>query len=363
MTGKVAATSLRYLCFLTQTAAGATLTPVYCCGSAMQHDPGIIALAIKLVLLSACLSLIASPASGQKAGRVPVTIFGDGNPENGVEDSREQLMGGRQRGFNLADQRKNAGSIKCDGKIRGTAMVVDSREFSSTLEGVVLASAAHVLYDLDKKQRFRRCDFHFLALAELARYRARIDLRNIRSGNFDPTGDSRELESGEGDWVFLYLPEPWKNFDPDETIALRDFSFLQMESYRQSGGEIRLIAYDSSAGVISVSRNCQVTESRADDLGGGAWKGQLLDDCDSTGGASGGGIVAVMDQQQYLIGIRSGSHWSAEVFPASEFPSGPPDGSVWSRRSNTNFGRAIDAQLLAELSGFIKELERKYKIY
>ncbi len=26
---------------------------------------------------------------------VPVNIFGDGNPDNGVEDSREQVMGGR----------------------------------------------------------------------------------------------------------------------------------------------------------------------------------------------------------------------------------------------------------------------------
>lgn len=74
-------------------------------------------------------------------------------------------------------------------------------------------------------------------------------------------------------------------------------------------------------------------------------------------GASGGGIVAVLNQQQYLVGIRSGSHWSEQVYPASEYPSGPPDGSVWDRNKNTNFGRAIDAHLLAELASFIHKLE------
>ncbi len=294
---------------------------------------------------------------------VPVNIFGDGNPDNGIEDSREQVMGGRRRGISLADQRMNAGTVKCDGRIRGTAMVVDTREFAPGLKGAVLASAAHILYDLDKKQRFKRCEFHFLALGELARYQAKIDLNYLRMGDFDPGEATGGVEFGEGDWVFLYVPRPWKNFDPDETLALREFSYLQTEPYQQSGGEFRLIAFDSSARVISVSRNCTVIESNGDDLGGGAWKGQLLDDCDSAGGASGGGIVAVMNQKQYLIGIRSGSHWSEQVYPANDYPAGPPDGSVWDRHTNTNFGRAIDAGLLGELSEFIQGLEDEHAFF
>ena len=308
------------------------------------------------MLLGIGIFFAAFSASGQTVEIDPVNIFGDGNPDNGVEDSREQVMGGRRRHISLADQRLNAGTVKCDGNIRGTAMVVDTREFAPGFKGVVLASAAHILYDLDKKQRFRRCEFHFLALHELSRYRAKIDLKNVRMGDFDPMESTGELGFGEGDWVFLYIPRPWKNFNRDETLALRDFSYLQIESYQQSGGEFRLIAFDSSTRVISVSRNCTVIESSGDDLGGGAWKGQLLDDCDSAGGASGGGIVAVMNQQQYLIGIRSGSHWSKKIFPAGEYPLGPPDGSVWDRHSNTNFGRAIDAHLLGELNEFIQGL-------
>ena len=326
-------------------------------GFAMSHISQTVGHNTMQWLLSLVLCLVAYSTCAQTAVPVPINIFGDGNPDNGVEDSREQLLGEQGRGSSLADQRLNAGTIKCDGKIRGTAMVVDTREFRSDLKGVVLASAAHVLYDLDKKRRFKRCEFHFLALGELARYRAKIDLKNVRMGGFNPMKATEGLEFGEGDWAFLYVPKPWRNFNPDEVLSLRDFTFYKMESYRQSGGELRLIAFDSSTGVISASRNCTVIESDSDDLGGGHWAGQLLDDCDSADGASGGGIVAVVNEQQYLIGIRSGSHWSEQVFPAGEYPLGPPDGSIWNRHTNTNFGRAIDAHLLQELNIFIQSLE------
>jgi len=313
--------------------------------------------ASKLVLLAFVL-MIASSAFAQSYVETPVNIFGDGDPANGVEDDRQQILGGRRRGISLADQRMNAGTIKCDGKIRGTAMVIDTREFAPNLSGIVLVSAAHVLFDLEEGVRFKRCEFHFLALAELARYRVKIDLGNVRMGDFDPMMATDGLQFGEGDWVFLYAAKAWRGYDPNEALALRDFAFSKMESYRNKGGELRLIAFDSSAGIISVSRNCTVIESASGDLGGGGWQGQLLDNCDSGGGASGGGIVAVLDNRQYLVGIRGGSHWSDEVFPSKDFPAGPPDGAIWDLHSNTNFGRAIDAQLMQELQQFARNLEQ-----
>jgi hypothetical protein len=295
----------------------------------------------------------------QSFGRTPVNIYGDGDPNNGVEDSRQQILGGRGKGIGLADQRMNAGTIKCDGKVRGTAIVVDTREFAPGLSGVVLASAAHVLFDLEKAKRFKRCEFHFLALGHLARYRVKIDLARLGMGSFDPLRATDGFEFGKGDWVFMYAPKTWRGYDPDDALTVRDFSFSQLESYRQSGGELRLIAFDSTAGVISVSKDCIVIESALDDLGGGHWAGQLLDDCDSGGGASGGGIVAVIGEKQYLIGIRSGSHWSEQEFPSKDYPDGPPDGAVWDRKSNTNFGRAIDAEIMQVLQGFTQEIARK----
>ena len=300
-----------------------------------------------------------SPVSSTSAGdaqTIAVNIFGDGDPGNGIEDDRQQLLGGRRRGVSLADQRMSAGTVKCDGKIRGTAMVIDTREFVPGLTGAVLVSAAHVLYDLDRKIRFKRCEFHFLALGELHRYQAKIDLQRLKMGNYDPKQTTASLEFGEGDWVFMYVPKPWKGFDPDEALKPVAFSFINMESFQQSGGELRLIAFNADAGVISVSGHCQVIESQRSDLGGGAWKGQLLDDCDSAGGSSGGGIVAVSEGQQLLIGIRNGSHWSEQVYPVGKYPSGPPDGANWDQSANTNFARAFDANLLNELQMFVNDL-------
>ena len=294
----------------------------------------------------------ASSFGAQAVGVIPVNIYGDGNPLNGIEDSREEFV--QREGPRSAGQFPGVGTIHCDGKFRGTAMVVDTREFSPDLKGVVLLSAAHVLYDLDRKRLFRRCNFYFMGWYEDAAYRAKINLKNIRLGDFDPRQATGSPAFGEGDWAFLYLRKPWKKFNTDQGLLPRDFIFAQTDSYRQSGGEFRLLAYDSSVGVISESRDCTVVESRGGDIGGGKWKGQLLDDCDSSDGASGGGIVAVMKDKYYLIGIRSGSHWSEELYPVDSYPSGPPDGSVWDQRSNTNFGRAIDISLLSELNSFIQ---------
>lgn len=296
------------------------------------------------------LSVASSTLNAQSAGVVPVNIYGDGDPLNGIEDSRQQLGKRHER----ADRAMNAGTIHCDGRFRGTAMVADSREFAESLKGVVLLSAAHVFYNLERKKLFRRCEFRFMGWGDKAAYRARINLKDIRMGDFSPGQATGTAGFGEGDWAILYLRKPWKKFNPEQSLRLRDFSFAQTEAYQQSGGEFRLLAFDMAAGVISESRNCTVVESDVDDLGGGRWKGQLLDDCDSADGASGGGIIAVLNDQQYLIGIRSGSHWSEAVYPADIYPSGPPDGSVWDRRLNTNFGRAIDKRLLGEFRSFIQ---------
>lgn len=318
---------------------------------------------LQSLLLVLLLFLGSAAAYAQTAIILPVNIFGDGNPTNGVEDSREQVFGGHHNGLGPSRQQLNSGTIKCDGKVRGTAMVVDVSEYTTKLKGVVIVSAAHVIYDLVKKRRFRRCEFNFLALGEIAAYSARIDLKNVRMGGFDPTRATGDLAFGEGDWVFLHIPEPWKNFNPDSAVNLLDFSWLQTEPFQQNGGEFRLIAFDSTADVVSVSKNCTVVESSANDLGGGTWKGQLLDDCDSAGGASGGGIVALLDGRSYLVGIRSGSHWSEQAFPASDYPAGPPDGSVWNRHTNTNFGRAVDGYLLGELAEFVQMLESKHPTF
>jgi hypothetical protein len=326
----------------------------------ISSTPGLVT---KSLAFFAAFSFAVTPVFAQRPEATKVSIFGDGDPHNGIEDSRQRVMGGRQQGLGLDDQRMNAGTIKCDGKIRGTAMVVDTREFAPGLEGVVLASAAHVLYDLQRKRRFRRCEFHLLALSELPRFRVKIDFDQLVMGNFDPDQATGMVEFGEGDWVFLYIARPWRDYNPDESLLAGEFSTSNLEQFQQAGGEFRLIAFDSDAGVISMSRHCTVIESSVGDLGGGAWPGQLLDDCDSSGGSSGGGIIAILNGQQYLVGIRSGSHWSEQAFPSDKFPLGPPDGALWNRNTNTNFGRAFDADIIHQLKRFSRAIETRKSLF
>jgi len=310
-------------------------------------------------MLIALTLLMISTGSAGTTGIVQVNIYGDGNFDNGIEDSRKQVFGGQDTSLDGSARNLNAGTIVCAGKIRGTAMVVDTSGFVSRLSGVVILTAAHVLYDLRKKTRFRHCEFNFMGFTRLNNYRARVDFKYMKMGLFNPQTAPEKPEFGEGDWVFLYLPRPWKSYNPAGVIALHVFPFSNKQMFHEAGGKFRLIGFNSSTKKISISESCNVIESNADDLGGGAWKGQLLDDCDSGDGASGGGIIALMDNQPYLVGIRSGSHWSDEIFPLKEYPQGPPAGALWSRYSNTNFGRAIDAHLLLELGTFIQKLDAR----
>lgn len=323
----------------------------------MSSDSNIVDHIALRGLLCVLLMVIALPLHSNQAERVPVTVFGDGDPHNGVEDSRQQLAGKRYRRGDHNGQAMYAGTIHCDGRIRGTAMVLDTREIAPELEGVVLMSAAHVMYDLKTGKLFKRCKFYFMAWENVSRFRSKIDLRKIRLGSFNPLQETNELAFGEGDWAYLFLPKPWKLFDPEQSIQLKEFSFDHSQSYQQAGGEFSLVAFDSEADAISQSRNCNVIESKPDDLGGGSWKGQLLDDCDSADGASGGGIIAILDNKHFLIGVRSGSHWSEALFSEDEYPAGPPQGSVWDRHLSTNFGRAVDSRLVNELVLFIMSLE------
>lgn len=70
------------------------------------------------------------------------------------------------------------------------------------------------------------------------------------------------------------------------------------------------------------------------------------------------GTAMVVDTRQYLMGIRSGSHWSESKFPAKDYPHGAPESAVWDLQSNTNFGLSIDADIMQELQGFTRNLEQ-----
>ncbi|NIP18669.1 MAG: hypothetical protein GWM87_11285, partial [Xanthomonadales bacterium] len=175
-------------------------------------------------------------------------------------------------------------------------------------------------------------------------------------GDFDAFSPRDDTLFGREDWAFLYVPEPAGIAPHGGGLRPRSFAAL----HRQPGGasvDYTLLGYSAAHGGVTLSMGCRVVESRSGDLGGGAWTGQLLDDCDSGEGASGGALVAETKDGPFLVAIRTGAHWDEATFPGERFPAGPPDGEIWSVDSNTNFSRAIDREMLDALARLIREIE------
>jgi hypothetical protein len=287
-------------------------------------------------------------------------IFGDGDPENGVEDSRIDMS---SPAWNLATRRSwnmGAGTIHCDGRNRGSAVILDTLEFGGLSQGMIIATSAHVLFDLEKKRAFSSCRFHFMALDHLPGYQATIELERSSIGDFDPDAPRNGEFFGKEDWAFLYVDDDVPGLSHNGSLRLR--SFQEVQELNEGLVEFQFIAFSQSKGSIAISSSCEVQESDASDLGGGGWEGQLLDNCDSEEGASGGGLVASNADSHFLVGIRSGSHWDGESYPPAEFPEGPPAGSRWDVRKNTNYSRAIDQELIESLRTLVQEINGEARI-
>ena len=282
-----------------------------------------------------------------------VNIFGDGNPANGIEDNRIDMSSPAWNSNSRRPWNMGAGTIHCDGKMRGSAMIVDTREFTIADAGLILATSAHVLYDLHEHRRFAACQFHYMALDHLPGYQVDIDLERSRMGDFDPSSARNSLQFGKEDWAFLHVSGSIPGISGSGNVRLRSYHSI----LNATNGPVRFqfIAYSPATDSMVISTQCEVRESASGDLGGGSWRGQLLDNCDSDGGASGGGLVASAAGNHFLVGIRSGAHWDSESFPQRQFPDGPPDGARWDVNKNTNFSRAIDGELIDALRSLLME--------
>lgn len=77
-------------------------------------------------LLGMLMALTVCPLNAQEFRIVPVNIYGDGDPLNGIEDSRVQVrkVGEEKEGF--SDQQMSAGTITCDGKFLGVSGYIPS---------------------------------------------------------------------------------------------------------------------------------------------------------------------------------------------------------------------------------------------
>ena len=77
---------------------GTKLTSDDTAGTAMLQNSKLIGLFLMTWLAAVLMTVAASPLSAQTARIVPVNIFGDSNPLNGVEDSREPVTGREEHG-------------------------------------------------------------------------------------------------------------------------------------------------------------------------------------------------------------------------------------------------------------------------
>ncbi len=284
------------------------------------------------------------------AGAATAGVFGDGEPGNGPEDDRRGLSQGVGGGHGH-DWYRSAGVVHCDGAIRGSATLLDLDALTPAPSGRVIATAAHVLFDLDAGRPWQRCDFHYMALGQLPGYTAELRTDWTLKGDFDPVADPSAAGSGRGDWALVWLGPEWRA--PE---GARGLAPLPVARVADGQGDLGLIAWNRSRGEISVTTGCRAVLSSKQDIGGGAWPGQLLDDCDSDAGASGGALVTHRDGADWLIAIRGGAHWDRERWPADRWPEGPPPGGRWDIQAHTNYARAIDPDLVAQVSAWLTSL-------
>jgi hypothetical protein len=281
-------------------------------------------------------------------------VFGEGALADSDYDDRIPMGSAAWNSLRMGHWVMGGGTIHCDGSRRGSAVILETESLGPDPAGMVLATAAHVFFDLETGRRFDDCVFHYLGLNALPSYSSRIDLSTAHMGRFDPTASRSEAIFGQGDWAFVHAAEAVPA--AASHVRLRPLDWRGLSAQERSEYRLGFLAWSARHDTMSVIPECRVIDSRVGDLGGGGWVGQLLDNCDSGPGASGGGLVAVRDGVGWLVGVRSGSHHDGVAFPLREFPDGPPDGSAWGADTNTNFARAIDGEMLAALKGFLEAL-------
>lgn len=292
---------------------------------------------------------------------VDAGVFGDGDPLNGPEDDRKGIsVGGHAPP--AGDWYRGTGTLVCDGAVRGSATLLDVSAMAPDLDGVVLATAAHVLYDLENMQPWDDCRFAFMGLLELPGYSAPLIPGYQLLGSFRPDARPSDPRHGSGDWAFFWLgpvwepPSPWFAFPPGRLPGNPGLERMQGSGQHFEPGSLGLVAWDRSRDEVSVISGCQAIHSGIDDIGGGAWPGQLLDDCDSDLGASGGGVIVKEGGQSRLLAIRGGSHWDPFLWSYADFPDGPPAGSRWDPNSFTNYARTLDEAILKNLDQWLNLL-------
>jgi hypothetical protein len=301
---------------------------------------GLRATLITLVFLGLTLNALHARAG----------VFGDGDPANGDEDDRRTLSQGASLP-GLSEWYRSGGSIFCDGAVRGSATIVDLSAFAPPRPGVVIATAAHVLVDLDTGLAWNHCEYRHQGLGELPGYQATLELHWTLAGPFDARLPPGDAENAVNDWAFVWLGASWRQPGGARALGLAD-----VRQTADGRGLLGLLAWNPDLGQLALASGCRAVLSRHEDLSGDGQGGQLLDDCDSGTGSSGGGLILTRDGSARLVGIRGGQHWDGGIWPPERYPDGPPAGSRWDPNRFTNYARALDADILQQVQRWWRTL-------
>lgn len=223
------------------------------------------------------------------------SVFGDGDPDNGIEDQRVQRFDSDSWPvlFNAV------GKVVCDGKTEGSGVLLDLGD------GPVVLTAGHVLdsFELDD------CEYRSGA----KQWNRGELVKTLGVGNVAETDQPLPLQY-ENDWSMVAI-KPWKNW---RHWAL---SKEQVASQPRSGKAF-LVGFDVVSGQLKAHLSCNFGSAEQSVLLQGT-SDLVWDDCHSMGGASGGALFIKTPEGMRLLGIRIGSLFLSE--PETGSPPGMGD--------------------------------------
>ena len=269
-----------------------------------------------IVLFALAICVPISPMS-------TAAIFGDGNPANGIEDKRLLAP---------IDLQRSVGTVICDGGLRGTAVHISlmHSDSDSLQQGSIILTAAHVLYDPDTAQRYKKCAYH-----PQGKRLSGVIFTRVSAHDFRPTTNNK-IQQANQDIVFIALKKKLRH------------SGMKLNLTGQSSRRLQLLGFNESQDNISISSNCQPFLSQTF-----VSPQLLLHDCDAGRGASGGPLIDA--ETGTVVGIHGGTLLFS---PLGKESRNAIAGASVDPETMVNQARKIDVDVLTKLHEFTAYLAK-----
>ena len=250
-------------------------------------------------------------------------IFGDGSPANGIED---------QRLLAPIDLQRSVGTVICDGGLRGTAVHISlmHSDSDSLQQGSIILTAAHVLYDPDTAQRYKKCTYH-----PQGKRLSGVIFTRVSAHDFRPTTNNK-IQQANQDIVFIALKKKLRH------------SGMKLNLTGQSSRRLQLLGFNESQDNISISSNCQPFLSQTF-----VSPQLLLHNCDAGRGASGGPLIDA--ETGTVVGIHGGTLLFS---PLGKESRNAIAGASVDPETMVNQARKIDVDVLTKLHEFTAYLAK-----